>query len=91
MSARTPDDSAQREAIRLGKLLYGISSLEDALSRLGDPDADTSAQAPHVAGNVPRILVWKRTSHVFDVVGYIEPDGRFSLRCEGKKSRVSET
>jgi hypothetical protein len=91
MADRAFDSLVQKEAVRLGHLLHGISSLEDALSRLGDPDADTSAQEPLVTGNVPRIVVWKKTSRIFDVVAYVEPDGRFSLRSEGKEARESET
>ncbi len=81
----------QKEAVRLGQLLYGISSLKEAVLRLGEPDADTSTQKPSVTGNVPRIVVWKKTSHIFDIVAYVEPDGRFNLRSEGKEARESET
>jgi hypothetical protein len=91
MADRAFGRSVQQEVIRLSHLLRGISSLEEALSRLGVPDGDTSAQEPLVTGNVPRIVVWKNTSHIFDVVAYIERDGRFSLRSEEKEARVSET
>ncbi len=79
-----PTDDAPREGERLGRLLFGITSLDEAISRLGEPDRDTSLQHPPVTGNVPRIIVWKNLSTVFTVVAYLERDGRFSIRGEDK-------
>jgi len=77
-----PSDEVLKEGDRLGRLLFGVSSLDEAIARLGPPDRDTSTQHPVVEGNVPRIVVWLNCSATFAMVGYIEPDGHFAIRGE---------
>jgi len=79
-----PADDIPKEGARLGRLLFGISSLDEAISCLGEPDRDTSTQHPPITGDVPRIIVWNNLSAMFTVVAYLEPDGRFSIRGEDK-------
>ncbi len=80
----SPADDMSKEGTRLGRLLFGISSLDEAISRLGAPDRDTSTQHPPISGDVPRIILWNDLSAMFTIVAYVEPDGRFSIRGEDK-------
>jgi len=85
-----PTDDVLKEADRLGRLVLGVSSLDEAIARLGEPDRDTSTQRPVVTGNVPRIVVWNNLSAMFALVAYVEPDGQFSIRGEEKALWKSE-
>ena len=77
-----PSDDSEGEMERLARVLFGVSSLAEAISRLGEPDRDTSTQHPVVTGNVPRIVAWVGASTLFAVVAHIQPGGQFSMQLE---------
>jgi hypothetical protein len=81
--ALSPSKQVLEEGERLGRLLKGVSSLDDAIARIGSPDRDTSTQEP-VDGDVPRIVVWLNVSTMFALIAYIEPDGQFRITAEEK-------